>query len=327
MKAATTPPPRSLGNGIHLIPVPLPFERPPWVNAYAIEANDGLLLIDCGADWEEGRNALRKGLGELGLEEDAVHTLVVSHLHPDHVGMSARLVSEWGCRFVMHERAAGLVERYNDTPGYYESVKEIAVAHGVPQSLIAATTAFRRPDYMPLINPPDHTVTDGDSIDIGAGRSLDVLHTPGHEPAHICLRDSATGVLFSGDHVLPRISPVVMYDPEFGDVLGDYMASLQRLVDMGIVTTYPAHGTLIEHGGERALQILLHHDRRLLDMGALIHAEDATAWDVMLKSFRPNLDPLQARLAFLETISHLDHLERTGRVNRHERDGIVFYTR
>ena len=319
------PPPRSPGNGIHLIPAPLPFKSPPWVNTYAIEAGDGLLMIDCGADWEQGRSAIRGGFDSLGLDESAVHTLVVSHLHPDHVGMSARLVREWGCRFVMHDRAASLVERYNDTPGYAESVKKIALTHGVPEAIVEATSSIERPAYMPLIDPPDHTVADGDDIDLGGGRSLEVLHTPGHEPAHICLRDNSTGILFSGDHVLPRISPVVMYDPDFGDVLGDYMDSLQRLVDLEIGTTYPAHGDLIDQGDERARQILLHHDRRLLDMTDLVRSADTNAWEVMLKSFRPNLDPIQARLAFLETISHLEHLRLAGRIQDEDREGTIFY--
>lgn len=319
------PGPMSLGNGIHLIPAPLPFKSPLWVNAYAIEANGGILLLDCGTDWEPGREALRDGFTALGLDESAVHTLVVSHLHPDHVGMSSRLVDEWGCRFVMHERAATLVDRYNDSQAYAERLKTIGKRHNVPDPIVEAATEIRRPEYMPPIDPPDHTVVDGDEIDIGGGRRLEILHTPGHEPAHICLRDSRTGILFSGDHVLPRISPVIMYDLDLGDVLGDYLVSLQKLIAIDISVTYPAHGTLMEHGGERARQILLHHDRRLLDMAELVRAGDTTAWEVMLKSFRPNLDPIQARLAFLETISHLEHLRLTGRVQGSERDGKVFY--
>lgn len=319
------PAPTSLGNGIHLIPAPLPFKSPQWVNAYAIEANGGILLLDCGADWEPGRDALREGFAALGLEESAVHTLVVSHLHPDHVGMSSRLVNELGCRFVMHERAATLVDRYNDSQGYAERLRTIGQRHNVPYPIVEAATKIRRPEYMPMIDPPDHTVGDGDEIDIGDGRRLGVLHTPGHEPAHICLRDSRTGILFSGDHVLPRISPVIMYDLDLGDVLGDYLLSLQKLIAIDISITYPAHGTLIEHGSERARQILLHHDRRLLDMAELVRAGDTTAWEVMLKSFRPNLDPTQARLAFLETVSHLEHLRLTGRIQDTERGGKVVY--
>ncbi len=323
----TIPPPQSLGNGIHLIPAPLPFRSPAWVNIYAIESNGGLLLIDCGTDWEPGRQAIKDGFAELGLDESAVHTLVVSHLHLDHVGMSGRLVSEWGCRFVMHERASKLVNVYNDTPGYIERLQSLAATHGVPDAVREETTTVIRPDYMPLIGPPDHTVEDGDTIDLGGGRHLEVVHTPGHEPAHICVRDNRTGILFSGDHVLPRISPVIMYDTFLDDPLGDYMDSLQKLVELKIGVTYPAHGTLIDHGDERARQILLHHDRRLLDMADLVREGDITAWGVMVRSFRPNLDALDSRLAFLETISHLEHLRLNGRIRDLERNGKTIYRR
>lgn len=323
----SVPPPLSLGNGIHMIPAPLPFKSPPWVNVYVIEAGDGLLMIDCGTDWEPGRRAITDGFTELGLSESSVHTLLVSHLHPDHVGMSARLVQQLGCRFVMHERAEKLVARYNDTPGYVRRLRGIASIHGVPDSVVAASVSIERPDYMPLIEPPDHLVDDGDAIDIGAGRALEVIHTPGHEPSHICVRDSLTGILFSGDHILPRISPVIMWDEDIGDPLADYMTSLRRLIAMGVGLTYPAHGNIIEKGDERALQILLHHDRRLGDMVDLVRSADATAWSVMLRSFRPNLDPVSARLAFLETVSHLEHLRLEGKLGSEPRDGTTFYTR
>ncbi|MGB8362319.1 MAG: MBL fold metallo-hydrolase [Acidimicrobiia bacterium] len=323
----TVPSPQTLGHGIHVIPAPLPFESPAWVNAYAIEDAAGITLIDCGADWEPGRTALRDGFTTLGLDESGVHTLIVSHLHPDHVGMSARLVRELGCRFVMHERAAKLVDRYNDTPGWVERMRGIAETHGVPEPLItAAISNVERADFMPIIDPPDHVVVDGDEIDLGEGRSLRVVHTPGHEPAHICLHDTRTGIFFSGDHVLPRISPVIMYDLGIGDPLGDYLASLARLVDMHIGLTYPAHGAIIEHGEERARQIILHHDRRLRDMAEMVAEGDSTAWKVMTRSFRPNLNPIQARLAFLETVSHLEHLRIIGRVEASEREGKTLYT-
>jgi glyoxylase-like metal-dependent hydrolase (beta-lactamase superfamily II) len=321
----SSPEPVSLGSGIHLIPAPLPFKSPAWVNTYAIETGEGLLLIDCGTDWEPGREALRDGFATLGLDESAVHSLVVSHLHPDHVGMSSRLVRELGCRFVMHERAGKLVDRYNDTPGTVTRLRALAHTHGVPDEIVAAAADTRRADDMPLIDPPDHLVADGDEIDLGGGRVLVVVHTPGHEPAHICLRDSRTGILFSGDHVLPRISPVIMYDIDIGDPLGDYLTSLKRLITMEIGLTYPAHGTIIEQGDERARQILLHHDRRLRDMAELVRKGDTNAWKVMTQSFRPNLDPISARLAFLETVSHLEHLRILGRVETEDHDGRISY--
>jgi hypothetical protein len=60
-------------------------------------------------------------------------------------------------------------------------------------------------------------------------------------------------------------------------------------------------------------------------MAELVRSEDTTAWQVMLKSFRPHLDPLQSRLAFLETISHLEHLRLTGRIRDETRDEKIVY--
>jgi glyoxylase-like metal-dependent hydrolase (beta-lactamase superfamily II) len=285
-----------------------------------------LLLLDCGTDWKPGRDAIRDGFAALGLSEDAVHTLVVSHLHLDHVGMSKRLVDEWGCEFVMHERAEKLVDSYNDTPGFVQSLRQIGHSHGVPRSILDEISDFSRADYMPEIYKPHRTVVDGEALDLGAGRALTVIHTPGHEPSHICLRDTQTGVTFSGDHVLPRISPVIMYDGVLDDPLGEYLNSLQKLVQMEIGITYPAHGTIVDQGDERARQILLHHDRRLLDMTELVSEADTTAWEVMVGSFRPHLDPLQMRLAFLETISHLEHLRLSGRIQYVQRDQVTVYT-
>lgn len=321
-----TPSPQSLGNGIHLVPLPLPFRSPQSVNTYVIEADDGLVLIDCGADWDPGRDALTEGFAALDLDLKTVSNLIVTHLHPDHVGMSKRLVGELGCRLVMHRSAVALAAEYNDTPGYYNRLRSIAQSHGVPDAIVEAVAATPRPEYMPTIDPPDRPMDDGDHLTLNEGRHLEVIHTPGHDRSHICIRDSKTGIIFSGDHVLPRISPVIMHDFDGADALGDYISSLRKLIDRGISTTYPAHGDIVERGDERVRQILLHHDRRLLDMATLVGEGVKTAWEVMLKSFRPNLDPLQARLAFLETVAHLQHLELTGRIVAETRGERIFYS-
>ena len=231
--------PRNLGNGIYQIPAPLPLRSPAFVNIYLIEGGGGLLMLDCGSDWSSGREAIRSGFKALGLSEDAVHTLVVSHLHLDHVGMAGRMVDELGCSFVMHDRAEKLVDSYNDTPAYVSRLVRLGRTHGIPEQILESVSDFPRPDYMPLIPKPDTTVADGQSFELGAGRKLTVVHTPGHEPAHICLVDSKTDVTFSGDHVLPRISPVIMYDGVLDDPLGDYLNSLQKLINMGHRTHLP----------------------------------------------------------------------------------------
>lgn len=322
------PEPRSLGDGIHLLPVPLPFESTPWVNCYALETPDGVVLIDCGCDWEPGRETLEKGLATVGLADPPITTLIVSHLHPDHVGMAGRMMAAHGCRFVMHRRADRRVDRYNDREGFVRRNLTLARRHGVPESEAERLAGSPvRPPYMPPIPRPDVVVDDGDRIPLGGDRYLEVLHTPGHEPSHICLRDSRTGVVFSGDHVLPRISPVIMFDEEYPDVLGDYLGSLRRLLDERIGVTYPAHGGLIDRGSARVEQLLLHHSRRLADMREHVKASSLTAWDLVGSIFRPNLEPDHQRLALLETIAHLEHLRLSDALDTEERDGVVRYVR
>ena len=180
---------------------------------------------------------------------------------------------------------------------------------------------------MPLIDPPDVTVDDGDFIEVDQKRHLQVLFTPGHEPSHICLRDSVTGALFAGDHILPRITPHVGYDEMYDDVLGDFLDSLLKIERLLVTTTYPAHGDVVEHGSARAEQIFLHHQRRLEGMVDAIEPFGSTAWMVMETVFRPNLSPMDQRLALRETIAHLEHLRLRNRLRLAESGGAVSYHR
>lgn len=299
---------RDLGHGMSVIPVPLPFPSPAWVNCYVIATSTSVTLIDCGVSWDRGMDRLREGFDRLGIDPTSVDRLIVSHLHPDHVGMAPRVTDEFECELVMHRNAATRYAVYNDRHAFRVWIDEFGQTHGVPAGLLGAFTSIERPDWLPDIGPPDRVVDDGDRIDIGDGRVLEILHTPGHEHAHICLVESRTGILFSGDHILPRITPVIMWDATGEDVLGLYLSSVGRLAEGTFGLTYPAHGLIVERGSARAEQIGLHHERRLSGMLDVVTLGPTTAWDVMLESFRPHLNAMEQRLALRETVSHLEHL-------------------
>jgi glyoxylase-like metal-dependent hydrolase (beta-lactamase superfamily II) len=227
----------------------------------------------------------------------------------------------------MHERAGRLYARYNDTAGYAARVAALGSRHGVTADAYPAFAEVGpRPLFMPLLDPPDQVVEDGDRIDLGT-RELQVVHTPGHEPAHICLLDPMSGAIFSGDHVLPRISPVIMYDDQYDDVLADYLGSLRRVLGLDIGLTYPAHGVPFERGASRVEQLLVHHDRRLADMLERVRLSPTTAWRVMQALFRPNLSPVDQRLALGETVAHLEHLRLGELIELEEREGVAVYRR
>ena len=320
--------PRPLGHGIHVIPVPLPFPGLRWVNSYVIEGDDEITMIDCGVDSSDGLAAISVGLSVLGLADAPVGRLIGTHLHIDHVGVAPRLVGDEGWRLVMHQRVPSLIDRYNDPARFVRETAAMAARHGAPPDEVAElSTMDPIPDYFLPAEPPAETVEDGDRIPLGSGRYLEVIHTPGHEAAHICLRDSRTGVLFAGDHLLPRITPVIMWRDEDDDPLGDYLGGLDRLVEIDAGITYPAHGATIDRGAARAAQIRSHHRRRLDDAAALVAAGPMTGWTMMGRLFRPHLITFEKRLALRETLSHLEHLRRVGRVGSFTEDGVIWYRR
>ena len=319
------PPAVDLGHAIAQIRLPLPFPRLRWVNAYVVSGDKGLTLIDCGVDSPEGWDLLESGLAALGHEVSDITQLVCTHLHVDHMAMAARFVATTGAAFVMHDDAGAGLADYNDWSRAVGRQAALAARHGIPEgSLAEIGEVLPRPEWASEGIPPSQTVADGDLIEVDDGRSFEVLHTPGHEPAHICLVDSRTGVMFSGDHVLPRITPVVVYDPD-GDRLGTYIESLQRIENLSVGLTYPAHGVIIEQGSLRARQIILHHERRLGGVAQELRRGPKTAWDIMEAIFRPNLVAFERRLAFSETLAHLAHLEHRGEATSFDEEGTTYY--
>lgn len=319
-----SPEPVPLGSGIHRVTLQLPIISPPAVNCYIIEGGDGLTVIDCGVEQRERLDELGSALSAIAGGEAPVERLACTHLHFDHMGGAASFVREHQSEFIMHRTAAGLTDEYNDWSIIMERMLRWARRSGAPPDDLAAMADWPRPDYAGRAIAPTRPVEDGDRIPLGGDRNLEVIHTPGHHLTHICLRDSRTGRLFSGDHILPRITPFVAHQDD-RDALAEYLDSLERIELLDPGTTLPAHGDTVEQGRARARQITLHHQRRLGAMAQVTRARPATAWEVMTETFRPDLTVQQRFLAFQETLAHLEHLVAQGRLRRAEEDGLLRY--
>jgi glyoxylase-like metal-dependent hydrolase (beta-lactamase superfamily II) len=151
-----------------------------------------------------------------------------------------------------------------------------------------------------------------------------VLELPGHADGHIgFLRD---GALISGDHLLARITPAVgLYPESRPDPLGDYLASLQRTIELAPRIVYPGHGEPIEDPAARARAIIAHHRERLDEVANALDAWPQPAYELSLAVFGDDLSPVQRRFAVAETLSHAERLVREGRALR-EDGRIVAYT-
>lgn len=314
-----------LGEDTTVIQIPLPIPAPPWTNCYLIRTADQVTLIDCGADSQEAWDALEAGLSLIGLDPGDIDLLIGTHLHFDHVGMAKRLVDETGCSFLMHEGMKKSIDAYNDWTIFREMVSDLAVENGVPEEIKRAMGEIgKRPAWAGVAFEPDRLISDLAEIPLGSGRTLTALHTPGHEEAHICMLDSESGALYSGDHILSRITPVVLYQPG-EDRLGTYLDSLARIENMDLGTTFPAHADVLERGSLRARQIALHHERRLGAMVQELRHEPKTAWQIVTKVFRPHLTVIEQRFALLETLAHLEYLVIRHEIEHERIDGTWYY--
>ena len=309
--------------------MPLPFEGLDRVNAYALSDDDGITLIDCGI-FQEGLGAspLEDALRASGAALTDIRRLVITHPHPDHYGLAGLLVEKTGCELWMHADARADLDVYRDPGAAADKLSAALARHGVPSSELRDLRAYE--DWRPFISgvvEASHWLEGDETLTAGA-RSWHVVHTPGHDGAHICLWSEADGLLISGDTLLSSITPHVDHRGELGpDPLGDFLASLGRLEELDPTLALPGHGRPFAAGAERARAISAHHQRRLGSILQVIRRRARTAADVAQEVFGPELLDFQRRLAVGETIAHLEYLRLRSEAKLSEEDGIYFYTK
>jgi len=151
------------------------------------------------------------------------------------------------------------------------------------------------------------------------------MHTPGHTYDHLCLYDPEFGVVLTGDHVLPSITPHISGLAPDDDPLALFFTSLQRMAEMKDVTiALPAHGHPFADLRGRAEDIIDHHEERLdIIRDALPTLPNGTVEEFMRVLFKQRS---WGEMAESETYAHLEHLRERGELVRHADNGIAHYT-
>jgi glyoxylase-like metal-dependent hydrolase (beta-lactamase superfamily II) len=294
-----------LEGGIQRLTLPLPT-GPRHVHCYLADGT----LFDTGL-----------GLGEAPWNSVDVERIAITHFHPDHVGGAAAAAKATGAPVYQGGLDYAQCERVWGSADWPERIAAWFVRHGVPapvaDDLIAQGHAFA--SFIRYALDPE-LLYEGSELD-----GWEVLELPGHADGHLgFLRE---GVLISGDHLLRKISPAIgLYPESRPDPLGDYLASLERTIELVPRLVYPGHGEPIEDAAARARELIDHHRRRLDATAAALSAEGRTAYDVSLVLFGDDLSPTQRRFAVAEALSHLERLVREGRAARDGDDARVSYT-
>lgn len=309
--------------GIFRLVLPLPFPGLDRVNAFLIaDRDDTYTLVDCGIYLpddarDHGWDEVVEALAVCDVEPAQVARLIVTHGHIDHYGMAARVLEAGGGELWMHESAAEDLELYRDPAAIIEGLRQMFAQHGVDETELRELTQYE--DWRPFVAAvvePGRRVADGDAVTIGE-REWRFVYTPGHSRSHICLWSEADGILISGDHLLPTVTPHIDFKRGVDeDPLGDFLDSLAKVERLDPRLVLPGHGAPFQEGAERARVVARHHDRRLGSILQVIRHRPASADTITDEIFGDSLLHFEHRLALGEALAHLAYLRKRGEIER-----------
>ncbi|HLQ31310.1 MAG TPA: MBL fold metallo-hydrolase [Chloroflexota bacterium] len=296
--------------------MPLPFPRLPVVNVYLIRDGDELGLVDCGMNIDGAFDTFSSYLKHLGHEFKHIRQILVTHSHPDHIGLSGRIREASGGNLIMHRDEAAIVpSRYVDVDRILADLRAFLSRHGTPEDQVLdfSEVSLHWRAYVSL-HRPDTEVNDGERLSFGDTR-WELIWTPGHSAGHVVAYDQQRKLLFSGDHLLAKISPNVSKHPQSTlDPLHDFEASMRKVAAYDVNQTLPAHGDLFGHPAERVTELLAHHQTRRERCLEAIGAGAVSAWEISRLVFPRPEALFEKRMALFETLAHLEALRVEGRL-------------
>lgn len=320
--------------GVHWVRMPLPFSLK-WINLWLVDDGEkGWTIVDTGMPMPDTKAAWRKIFDEK-LDGRPVWRIIVTHMHPDHIGNAGWLSRKFpgselwisrleyvSCRMLIADtgreapqagvdfyRAAGWTEdqlqTYRDRFGGF--------GRGVSQM----PDAYRR-------------LSDGDEIEL-AGKSWRVISGNGHSPEHSCLYSEELNVLISGDQLLPRISSNVSVHPTepAADPLKDWIdscAKLKRNISEDVLVL-PAHNEPFRGAHKRLDHLISGHHTALTRLMRRLEEGPKRVVDVFSAIFGRKIGDDLISMASGEAIAHLNYLIDEGKIVRtRDEDGVDWYS-
>jgi glyoxylase-like metal-dependent hydrolase (beta-lactamase superfamily II) len=298
------------------------------INVWLLEEDGGVAVVDTGLKLEESRAAWRSAL-----DGRRVTRVLLTHFHPDHLGLAGWLCYKHGAKLWMNRTeyllARMLIADVRDAPPP-EAVAQLVEA-GWTDEQVAAMKARGWGNFSKIVSPMPvgHVrIREGDVIRIG-NRDWTVWIGSGHTPEHVCFIDFAGKVMIAGDQVLPRITSnvsVTITEPE-GDPLGDWLASIEKFRALpDDLLVLPAHGEPFYGLHARLDRLEEGHVTSLDRLHALLAEGPRRAVDCFGVLFGRAIDDSILGLATGEALAHLRHLEVTGRATFELRDGVRYYS-
>ena len=314
--------------GVHRIEMPIPFPLQS-VHSYVLETARGFVLVDSGFPSEEAQAVMQRELARICGSLQRIVAVIITHFHPDHSGLAGWLEETGGVRVYVHEKDwARLAQMFSEDeePGPDRWVPDLAAM--LDPEVTEAWQRMRRDVHrlrFPIARP---VLVSGDELLDFGDRTLRLIWTPGHTEGHICVLDEGEDVLFSGDHLLARITPHIgAWNTSGENPLHLYERSLTLIQELAPRLALPAHEMPVEDPSRRAQEIKEHHQARRRAVLAAIVDGSSTAREISEAVFPHRQDGMNQFLALSETVAHLQALLEEEAVRREEVGDQLLYSK
>lgn len=310
---------------VYPLVIPTPFLVGP-VNVYLIKG-ESLILVDTGPKTKEAWDSLVFQLKELGYSPSDIEQVILTHHHPDHVGLLDQFHNK---RIIAHENAQPWITKDEKfLASVVDYFQKLYIEHGVDLAMIEKMKESEE-RYLDFSCQTDLTmaVREGDEIDGLHGWK--VIETPGHAQSHISLYCEKSGVVIAGDHLIKKISSNAILERPFSDdnsrlkTLLQYRESLKKLLQYNIETVLPGHGEQITNAHELIRERLLQQEKRALSIRKLLEQKPMRTFDICKIIFEKIYEK-QAVLTFSEILGHIDLLEEMDLIYEKNKDGFIYF--
>jgi glyoxylase-like metal-dependent hydrolase (beta-lactamase superfamily II) len=288
------------------------------INLYVI-AGDPLTLIDTGIGTPEALAALEAGLAARGHSIEAIRRVVLTHKHADHIGLAREIRDRSGATVLVHEDDwDGVVNLDARHEEFIPLVRRRLLSFNTPEAEVEGLVKFLGHGKRFARQTPAEKLRDGDLLSTSGGE-LEVIHTPGHTQGSISLLYGRH--LFSGDHVLPTISPNIgAGEMRRRGMMQRFLNSLDRVARLATdeLVVLPGHGLPFSNLAERVAQLQAHHAQRERAILEVLRAEGGRTVYEIARALWAKLPGYHLVLGTSEVNAHLEKSLDEGEVRQED---------
>ncbi len=303
----------------------MPF-RLKHVHVFALVHDGSVSLFDTGMNTPETFSTLEESLKSVGKAVRDIDRIFITHFHTDHCGIAGRIKHISGAAIAMSAMDALRIHNDQKKGLDFDQIKKFYCEQGLREEIIDGLLellgSFRKATIPFKI---DTSLEDHGSQKVG-DREFEVISVPGHTSGQVCFFFRREGILLSGDHILPDITPNLSpdpYNPGFRP-LKSFLDSLGQVEDLPVVKVYPAHGDPFSNLKARVEEIREHHRERKGLVFESVKGGPKTTFQVSLDIFGRDLPEFDQFLAVNETYAHLIELAEEGLIKQKKLGDLIY---